>query len=70
MAWTSDVWSSLAFVVAGAWVLVTVRRGQGDDGARSRAALGVLAVLVGVGSVVQHGPAPSWNPILHDPPLL
>lgn len=60
--------SSLAFVVAGAWILVAARRD--DDAAPTRAALGVLTVLIGVGSLVQHGPAPAWNPVLHDPPLL
>lgn len=71
MAWTADVWSSLAFVVAGAWIVATARDGRAsDDAVRARACLGVLAVLVGVGSVVQHGPAPSWNPVVHDPPLL
>ncbi|GAA1729589.1 hypothetical protein GCM10009809_26480 [Isoptericola hypogeus] len=71
MPWSADVWSSLAFVVAGCWILATARTGRSpDDGVRTRACLGVLAVLIGVGSVVQHGPAPSWNPVLHDPPLL
>ncbi|MFP3712185.1 hypothetical protein [Puerhibacterium sp. TATVAM-FAB25] len=60
--------SSLAFVAAGAWILVAAGR---DDGrVPARAALGALTVLIGVGSVVQHGPAPAWNPVLHDPPLL
>ncbi|MFC7877959.1 hypothetical protein [Isoptericola sp. NPDC057391] len=68
MPWTADTWSSLAFVVAGAWILGTARRG--GAGASHRAALGALAVLIGVGSMVQHGPAPSWNPVVHDPPLL
>jgi len=69
-----DTWSSLAFVVAGVWVIVR-RRHSGDGApsraaARARAALGVLAIGIGVGSVIQHGPAPSWNPVVHDPPLL
>ncbi|GGI05309.1 hypothetical protein [Isoptericola cucumis] len=75
MAGSPDVWSSLAFVVAGAWIVATARAGGAapdtEPGTvRARACLGVLAVLVGVGSVVQHGPAPSWNPVVHDPPLL
>lgn len=78
--------SSLAFVVAGTWVVVTARRrderlvrdgssasarrqSDGEAASRHRIALGVLAVLVGVGSVIQHGPAPSWNAVAHDPPL-
>jgi hypothetical protein len=60
--------SSVAFVVAGAWILVAARRGDGRVPAR--AALGALTVLIGVGSLVQHGPAPAWNPVVHDPPLL
>ncbi|MFF2453045.1 hypothetical protein [Isoptericola sp. NPDC058082] len=68
MSWSADTWSSLAFVVAGAWIVTTAHRSAA--GASSRVALGVLAMLVGVGSVVQHGPAPSWNPVVHDPPLL
>ncbi|MEU2199141.1 hypothetical protein [Isoptericola sp. NPDC019482] len=68
MPWPADAWSSLAFVVAGAWILATAYRC--GAGASHRVALGVLAALVGVGSVVQHGPAPSWNPVVHDPPLL
>lgn len=78
--------SSLAFVVSGAWILAMARRrttrqaanlppsaaasGVDATAVRLRTALGVLAVLVGVGSVIQHGPAPPWNPIAHDPPLL
>jgi hypothetical protein len=59
--------SSLAFVVAGAWILAAAPRAGGRP---TRVALGVLTVLIGVGSVVQHGPAPAWNPVVHDPPLL
>jgi uncharacterized membrane protein YidH (DUF202 family) len=73
-----STWTSLAFVVAGA---VIVRRALRPDdrsptvpdaaaARRTRTALGVLVVLVGVGSVVQHGPSPSWNAVVHDPPLL
>jgi len=76
----ASAWSSLAFVVAGAWIIGTARRPaapragatsrEDPSAAGLRTALGVLTVLVGVGSVVQHGPAPSWNPVVHDPPLL
>ncbi|UTT58745.1 hypothetical protein [Cellulosimicrobium cellulans] len=75
-----STWTSLAFVLAGAAVVVAARRPEpgapGDpgepDGAASqlRVAFGVLVALIGVGSVVQHGPSPSWNPVAHDPPLL
>lgn len=79
-----STWTSLAFVVAGAAVVgATVRARRHarsgsttpsvpDDAAarRVRLTFGVLVVLIGVGSVVQHGPSPSWNPVAHDPPLL
>ncbi len=77
--WTQppSAWSSLVFVVAGVWILAAAwnRRTRptaaGVVVARHEpAALGVLTLLVGVGSAVQHGPAPSWNPVLHDPPLM
>jgi hypothetical protein len=63
------------FVVAGAVILVQAHRrartaGGRNDGAGTVTALGVLTMLIGVGSVVQHGPAPSWNPVAHDPPLM
>lgn len=70
-----STWTSLAFVVAGGAVVVAAprrRAGVPDAAAavRLHVALGVLVVLVGLGSVVQHGPSPSWNPVAHDPPLL
>lgn len=77
--WTQppSAWSSLAFVAAGAWILMAAwRRGEGPAARGgttplpAQVALGVLTILVGVGSAVQHGPAPPWNPVLHDPPLM
>lgn len=76
-----STWTSLAFVVAGAAIAVTAllaRRGAPSavpvpDGAaptRLRVAFGILVALIGAGSVIQHGPSPSWNPVVHDPPLL
>ncbi len=76
-----STWTSLAFVVAGAAIAVAAtraRRGPPSgtalpDGAaatRLRVTLGVLVALIGVGSVIQHGPSPVWNPVAHDPPLL
>lgn len=79
-----STWTSLAFVVAGAAIVEATIRAHRHapsgsttpsvpDGAsvrRLRPTFGVLVVLVGVGSVVQHGPSPSWNPVAHDPPLL
>ncbi|MFF2269554.1 hypothetical protein ACFVTZ_14920 [Cellulosimicrobium cellulans] len=77
----SSAWTSLAFVVAGAAIAVAAlraRRGTPSDtprpdGAaptRLRVAFGILVALIGAGSVIQHGPSPSWNPVVHDPPLL
>lgn len=55
--------TSLAFVVAGAVILV--RR-------RDRLRLGFAALVagIGIGSVVQHGPDPVWSDVAHDLPLL
>jgi multisubunit Na+/H+ antiporter MnhB subunit len=63
--------TSLVFVVVGVWLWFTRRR-RPDGGAQIgvQGSVAVLAVLIGTGSVVQHGPAPSWNPVVHDPPLL
>ena len=76
-----STWTSLAFVVAGAAIVMAAlraRRGTPSgpplpDGAAAgslRVAFGILVALIGAGSVVQHGPSPSWNPVVHDPPLL
>lgn len=69
--------TSLAFVVVGVAILLGARRAArrrsgaatGATPLAPRTTLGILAVLVGLGSVVQHGPAPSWSPVIHDPPL-
>ncbi|WP_171905312.1 hypothetical protein [Cellulosimicrobium cellulans] len=79
-----STWTSLAFVLAGAVILggASRRSSTGDAGSAAvagvrrdevtalRVAFGVLVALIGVGSVIQHGPSPSWNPVAHDPPLL
>lgn len=75
-----SAWTSLAFVVAGAGVVAAAlrprRRSSGTprpDAAattRLRVAFGIMVALIGAGSVVQHGPSPLWNPVVHDPPLL
>lgn len=63
--------TSLAFVVVAA-ILWATRHRRADGGVRPgvQGTLAVLTGLVGVGSLVQHGPSPSWNPLLHDPPLM
>ena len=76
-----STWTSLAFVVAGAAVVVAAlrpRRGRSSGTPRPdavattrlRVAFGILVALIGAGSVVQHGPSPTWDPVAHDPPLL
>ncbi|MDF9876974.1 hypothetical protein [Cellulosimicrobium cellulans] len=76
-----STWTSLAFVVAGAAVVVAAlhpRRARSSGMPRPdavatthlRVAFGILVALIGAGSVVQHGPSPTWDPVAHDPPLL
>ncbi|MCB7136257.1 ceramidase domain-containing protein [Cellulosimicrobium marinum] len=66
-----STWTSLAFVVAGLAIVVRALRVPDDASPVGvRVALGCLVALIGVGSVVQHGPSPAWNPVVHDPPLL
>ena len=54
--------SSLAFAIAGGWLLAHVRH----DGGWRWAALGAAAVAAGIGSVVYHGPMPPIGQFLHD----
>ncbi len=84
--WVQPVsaWTSLAFVVAGLAILGVVlwerRRSPADPSASDdvvvpnatalRVILAVLAIGNGIGSVIQHGPEPWWNPVVHDPPLM
>ncbi|OLT48618.1 hypothetical protein [Cellulosimicrobium sp. CUA-896] len=65
-----STWTSLAFVLAGAAIVHGALRREARATRSPRLALGVLVALVGIGSVVQHGPSPSWNAVVHDPPLL
>lgn len=57
--------TALALVAAGLLVLA----GRQPAGTRLRWTYGLLVVAVGVGSVIQHGPHPSWQAYAHDLPL-
>lgn len=67
----ASAWTSLAYVVVGLWMLITGNR-RPDGGAREwvQVPAAALTMGIGVGSLVQHGPGPSWNPVVHDPPLM
>lgn|GEM_PF-559248 len=83
-AWTSlaFVVAGIAIIVV-SWRAHRRRRGAADGVAAPsagdllarnatalRVILGLLAIGNGIGSVIQHGPEPSWNAVVHDPPLL
>jgi hypothetical protein len=57
-------WSSLAYVVAGLWVVLVAGR-AGTDQVAARAA-GALVVLAGLGSVVYHGLGGELSRWVHD----
>lgn len=54
--------SSLAFVVAGAWLLSRAHH----DGGWRWGTLGLAAVAAGIGSIAYHGPMPPTGQFLHD----
>ncbi len=60
----SNALSSLALVVAGAWIVWRARRAPSMG--LEAALFGVAVGLVGVGSVVLHGPHPPWGQWAHD----
>jgi hypothetical protein len=60
-----NAWTSLALLAAGAWILLRAARREPDDRAE-QAAFGAGIVFVGIGSVVLHGPDPSWALWFHD----
>ena len=78
-----SAWSSLAFTLVGAVIVILATRKQVSDAQNTghdagspyawrRSLLiwfGVMVALNGIGSAIQHGPMPVWNPIAHDPPL-
>ncbi|WP_165368195.1 hypothetical protein [Phytoactinopolyspora endophytica] len=57
--------TSFAFVLAGLAILAA-GRGRGS----ARVTYGILTVATGLGSVIFHGPAPSWAGLPHDVPLV
>jgi hypothetical protein len=64
--------TSVAFVVAGAGILVARSRGVAQCATSVRDRQMVFALLVagnGVGSFIQHGPHPPWQAYAHDLPL-
>jgi len=64
--------TSVAFVVAGAGILVARSRGVARCATSVRDRQMVFALLVagnGVGSFIQHGPHPPWQAYAHDLPL-
>ena len=65
LAQPANAWSSAAFLVAGAYVLLQRRRAPRE--ARARLLAGAVALaLVAVGSAAFHGPQPSWADVAHD----
>lgn len=66
LAQPANAISSLAYVIAGAWILRrTAPRAQ------PVAIAGALALVgVGVGSFAYHGPQPSWADVAHDASIL
>jgi hypothetical protein len=60
-----NAFSSLALLAVGLWILVrAARREKGKRG--ELAAFGAGMSLVGVGSLLLHGPAPAWALWFHD----
>lgn len=60
--------TSFAFVLAGLMIVAGARSRTGHR-IRQRLPYGLLVAVVGVGSVIQHGPHPSWQAYAHDLPL-
>lgn len=60
--------TSFAFVLAGLLIVAGTRYRAGHR-VRQRLPYGVLVAAIGAGSVIQHGPHPSWQAYAHDLPL-
>jgi hypothetical protein len=66
---STNALSSLAFLVAAAWILILALRSE----RATRVAMLVLALVVGanaVGSFARHGPDPSWAQWAHDAAIM
>jgi len=63
-----NAWSSVAFALAGVWVVSRSRSATVDR--PLVVAGGGALVLVGVGSFAYHGPQPSWGGAAHDGSIL
>ena len=64
LAQPANAWSSVAYVVAAAYVLARGRRWQVPLPVLAPAALALT--LVGIGSFAFHGPQPGWADAAHD----
>lgn len=62
--------TSLAFVVAAAAVVLLARRRRRAGEVARVGAYATLVAAVGLGSVIDHGPAPAWSDVAHDWPLV
>ncbi len=68
----ANAFTSVAFVVAGAGILVARRLSAARLTRVQHRQTGIFALLVtgvGVGSFIQHGPNPDWQAYAHDLPL-
>jgi hypothetical protein len=62
--------TSVAFVLAGAGILVARSRSAAGISGRDRQVVySVLVAGIGLGSFIQHGPHPDWQAYAHDLPL-
>jgi predicted membrane channel-forming protein YqfA (hemolysin III family) len=57
--------SSLAFLAAGAWIVLRAARREPEERGAS-ASFGAAMAIVGLGSLLLHGPDPSWGLWFHD----
>jgi len=68
VAQPANAWSSLAFLVAGLWIIYGgLRR---PDARRELLVFGAVVLVNAIGSFAYHGPSPVWGHWLHDVPAL